>query len=94
MLMNAVLCFEALSDHRLDYYALCAAMLAVGQVRAYTIKSTSRHCLQFFAAWIQNREHTKGKRVPALLTFYWLLLTLANAMRLRTAGTKLSVCPH
>ena len=68
---------ESVASSRVGYEIMSAAFLAFGQVLAI-----------FFLHW----EHNKGKRVPSLMTLYWLLLTCVDGIRFRTLIMKEEVC--
>ena len=69
LLVEAADFIECLVSDRVGYEIMSAAFLTFGQVLAI-----------FFLHW----EHNKGKRVPSLLTMYWLLLTCVDGIRFRT----------
>ena len=48
--------------------------------------------LQAFAIVLLHYEYKKGKRVPALLTLYWLVLVLVDVVPLRTFILQQEVC--
>ena len=47
--------------------------------------------LQVLALVFLHVEHNKGKRVPGLLTLYWLALSCVDVVRMRTFVLKFEV---